>query len=92
MADASKAQKVREYVAKHPKATPQEVSKGLTAPGVAIGARYASSLSTAGALAIIVSCVARTTVTPTYKKFRHHFSLTGAISPNRRVFNRTIVW
>ena len=48
MAEASKAQRVREYMVKHPDATPQEVSKALTAQGTAIGARYVSDIKTRG--------------------------------------------
>jgi len=39
-------------------------------------------------------CSARENVAvyPTYRKFKHPFSLTRAIAPNRLVINRTIVW
>jgi hypothetical protein len=51
MAEASKAQKVREYIAKHPDATPQEVSKALSGSGVAIDARYVSQIKSRGGAA-----------------------------------------
>ena len=51
MADATKAHKVREYLAKHPNATPQKVAAALTAPGVEIGARYVSQIKSRGGAA-----------------------------------------
>jgi hypothetical protein len=48
MADASKADKVRDYMAKHPDATPQKVAEALTASGVEIGARYVSQIKARG--------------------------------------------
>jgi hypothetical protein len=44
MAEVSKAQKVRDYLAINSDATPQEISKALSKPGAAIGARYVSKI------------------------------------------------
>jgi hypothetical protein len=42
MPNGSKAQAVRQYIADHPDAKPQEVADALTAQGVEVGARYVS--------------------------------------------------
>lgn len=44
MADPNKAQKVRDYIAEHRKAKPQEIATALSALGVAIGKRYVSQV------------------------------------------------
>ena len=77
MAEASKAQKVREYIAKHPDATPQEVSKALSGPGVVIGARYVSDIKSRGGAAKGKRTKTRATAKKTVKN-------TGARAIGRR--------
>ena len=51
MADTTKAKKVREYIAKHPHATSQEVAQAVTTPAFEIGARYVSQIKSRGGAA-----------------------------------------
>lgn len=44
MTEASKAQKVRDYIAEHPKASSQEIVAALSGQGITIGKRYVSEV------------------------------------------------
>jgi hypothetical protein len=52
MAVKSKAQKVRDYLAKHPQATPQQIAQVLTTPTVKFDPRYVSDIKSRDAAAV----------------------------------------